>query len=147
MTTEGIALNQARQFHLAGERCLEQRPVALHTVNWLPIAASVNLALACELYMKAILLGGGTKVPRTHDLKALSEKLPEPVLDHLRDVYKPVDGESIDQVLATVANTFQSVRYFYEAREQSQTLFDSRQVSLAEALEMACVKYLSGATA
>ncbi|MBM3118309.1 MAG: HEPN domain-containing protein [Chloroflexi bacterium] len=51
------------------------------------VACATNLGFAIELYLKALLIQLDLRVPQTHDLRTLYDKIPQPVRTVIQDVY------------------------------------------------------------
>lgn len=138
---ERLAAAHARQFHLAGLRCLEQRPLTPTSFEMLPVPAGVLLGFACETYLKALLTHANVAERGGHELVKLAERLPVGYRDRLGGAYQPVNGETFDVALVGVNKMFVEIRYFYEHPERAASLFDARQLAVADALARVCQQY------
>ena len=88
-------------------------------INWYTIAAAVNSAFACEVFLKAILYYSDISFEKLHDLKSLFEKLPEDIksfvkettIAHHGDMWKNYFGF---EYLDNISKAFVYWRYIYE---------------------------------
>ena len=78
--------------------------------------SAVNLAFACELYLKALLAMENNGVAKkTHLLKCLFDLLSDPTKAEIRADYSSVETlQSLDECIATHNNAFVEWRYCYE---------------------------------
>ena len=89
---------------------------------------AVNLAFACELYLKALLAEKGNSITKTHALKDLFELLDQTTQDEIRNEYDtfPLTPPifSIDECLTVHSNAFVDWRYYYEVNPSKTLTFD-----------------------
>ena len=105
----------------------------------------VNVAFACEIFLKSILLSNGT-VGRGHNLKVLIDILSEEDKSFLEEEMFHTYGGNIKthgvKYLESVSNAFMDWRYSYEKEEIST---NARYLMvLSEALKKLCLKHLRG---
>ena len=70
------------------------------------VACATNLGLAIELYLKALLTQLDLPVPQIHDLRALYDRIPQPVRALIEDVYDTKWPEQERQLQGRVSFTF-----------------------------------------
>lgn len=77
---------------------------------------SVNAALACELYFKAILIYNSSenKAVKEHDLSKLLDELPQTVQTYIANEYKTKLNKSLTEFLKKYGNSFIKWRYPHE---------------------------------
>ena len=119
-TPNGI-LDLAKQFHKAYKSCIKPKPIGNGKIEDEFIPAYVNLAFACELYLKALLKLKG-KEKKGHllirlfiDLQAIDKSISDDIiklsnimsgLNYTEDNYKAF--------LKSISDTFKTWRYSYE---------------------------------
>lgn len=87
---------QACSFHLSGLRALEPRKLSDGKTQVLLPPAIVNLAFACELYLKALLVADG-RIPRGRTIGDLFGALAEPHRRGIEGEYGPGLAAEIDR--------------------------------------------------
>lgn len=97
-----MLIDQGYEFH-------RLYPLAID--NYLDNAGFVNLALACELYLKAIYIISYENVIEGHSLYDLFTALPDEAKISIKEImldlpYKHFTKESIEDCIKRVANTF-----------------------------------------
>lgn len=103
--------NIAHTFHLAAQRCEEQRPLQNGKFEMLICPAIVNYAFACELYIKYLLQINGVEQCRKHKLTDLFGLLPETSQQEIRT---KMNTANFNQELNSISNAFVDWRYIYE---------------------------------
>ena len=95
-TLPSLAITTADAFRMDAQRFIQRIPRKLNDVPDFAasrlggmFAAATQLALATELYLKALhgLLGGGKNVPQTHELQVLFSLLPELLQEIITDSF------------------------------------------------------------
>lgn len=100
----------ADSFYKAFERCMEQRVLSEDKFEILVVPGTVNIAFACELYLKAILRESGNKT-KLHNLEKLYVKLPDEIKN---EIEKNFNGDDFLKELKGICNAFVDWRYVYE---------------------------------
>lgn len=119
-TPKGI-LNLANQFHKAYESCIEFKQIGNGKIEHEFIPAYVNLAFACELYLKALLKTRGKEV-KGHlliDLFTKMETIDNSIIKEIiqlsnimSDLNYTEDGYK--SFVKSISDTFKTWRYSYE---------------------------------
>lgn len=114
-------LELANQFHKAYESCIEFKPIENGKIDHEFVPAYVNLAFACELYLKALLKLKG-KESKEHilinifnHLEALDNSITDDIINIsniMTDLNYSKDGYK--SFVKSISNTFKSWRYSYE---------------------------------
>ena len=107
-----MALCAADTFFCAAERCNENRHITNEKFEWLPVPAIVNMAFACELYMKSILILN-TETSKEHNLNELYHTLPPKIKEKIQQKFNS-DTPYFQESLNKVADCFEECRYLYE---------------------------------
>lgn len=114
-----VAFDSANAFYECALRCAE--PVidpfnpAGKVAPGSPTIA--NIAFASELYMKALIIAQGQKVPKTHRLDKLFNSLPNSHQQKVRKRYAQiarVGSMTLRQHLVELSNAFENWRYIFE---------------------------------
>ena len=84
----------ASVFHLAASRCAEDRSLPNGKITSPAVATTVNLAFACELYLKSIITADGGN-EKGHDLSKLFKSIDESKRQSIRNHYKTKTGRDI----------------------------------------------------
>lgn len=103
-------------FHLAALRALEGRAEKGGTVEWLAVPAVVNLAFACELYLKSLLMLETGTSHREHRLSVLFAKLSS---EAQRDATVEFGPRSLKERLDECSDAFREWRYVFELNSAS----------------------------
>ncbi len=76
----------------------------------------VNMAFACELYIKAILIykSNNNKIEKSHDLKKLFETLPIDVQSNIKTIFSEKSDGDLEIILPEINTAFVDWRYAYE---------------------------------
>jgi HEPN domain-containing protein len=69
------------------------------------VACATNLGFAIELYLKALLTQLDLPVPQVHDLRALYDKIPQPVRALIESVYDTALPDQVRQLYGRVSLT------------------------------------------
>lgn len=115
-------------FLLASERCLEQRKIDEHSFEMLLVPAIVNRALACEIFLKALLIHQGImpsgRGNDLHNLLELWKQLPDDIKTKiLQASHYNANGQSaFEKNLEPIALAFFEWRYIYELKTASLNL-------------------------
>jgi uncharacterized protein YlaI len=101
----------------------------------------INMAFACELYLKSLLLYWGKDIPKTardgHDLRVLYDKLE---LCDRQMIESKYDADTpIDTFLGNECRIFVTHRYPYEKNESRKSVFYKPFEAFMEALAYTCV--------
>ena len=105
--------NTANSFYSAAERCNEMRYKNENVFEWLPIPSAVNMALACELYMKAIIVSEKNTFGNMHNLDDLYQTLSGNTQATIQKELK-YDKSGFHSALERVADLFVEGRYIHE---------------------------------
>lgn len=105
-----LAFINATSFHEAALRC--RFPADQIEVS--PMI--VNYALACELYLKSLLMANETPDKRNHDLAILFDKIPLELRRRVEDIFKSGSGgeECLAECLRDIGDAFVKWRYLHE---------------------------------
>lgn len=109
------SFRQANDFLLAATRCAVPKSAPTGE-QWPAVPIITNMAFACELYLKALLLAAAHK-PRGHELRALFDNLPKKVRDSLADRYENLTGTPparFRSELNDISKAFVDWRYVFE---------------------------------
>ncbi len=119
-TPKGI-LNLANQFHKAYENCIKYKSIGNGKIENEFIPAYVNLAFACELYLKALLKlkGKGTKGHLLIALFTELEIIDKSISNEIIKLSTIMSGlnyteEGYKSFLKSISDTFKTWRYSYE---------------------------------
>lgn len=76
----------------------------------------VNMAFACELYIKAILIynSNNDKIEKSHDLKKLFETLPADAQSKIKTIFSEKSDGDLETILPEINTAFVDWRYAYE---------------------------------
>lgn len=112
------AKNSSKSFHLASERCIEQRPLGPGQVEFLAVPAIVCEAFAIELGLKTLIMrkSNSTKI-KGHNLAELFGKL---FTSEQMTLVNKVGLSEIDfrKELVAASTAFEEWRYIFEASTQ-----------------------------
>ena len=131
-----ICLNEADGYLIAGKtlKCYNNGVVFFR--NFVSPCV-VNLTLACELYLKYLILTKGDgKIEHIHHLSELFQKLPDTIKTEIETVYNKWKSPlTLDKCLSIHNDSFVEIRYMYEQRKDSRKTFEpSSLYNLAVAL-------------
>jgi len=113
--------NAADNFFMAAGRCLEKKQVSENQINWLPIPAVVCMALGIELCLKATITLEKNETPKGHELLDLFKDL-SPQSKEALSARLSLQEAELKQRIASVSNTFEKWRYFYEEKSLNADL-------------------------
>ena len=143
-------LDLASQFYKAYLRCSEYKPIGNGKVEDVFIPAYVNLAFACELYLKALLKLKGEKSINHSLLKIFNylEKQDQSITDAIINLTNTMTsfGFTIDSFkfqLKTISNTFKKWRYCYEWRSNYMVINGLFFNVFSYALYLICEKFIN----
>jgi len=143
-------LDLANQFYKAYQRCDDYKPIGNSKVENIFIPAYVNLAFACELYLKALLkLKGGKN--RDHSLLKIFnclEKQDQSITDTIINLTNTMTGfnftiNGFKFQLGTISNTFEKWRYCYEWHSYYMAINALFFNVFSYALHLICEKYIN----
>ena len=129
MTKQGfgefnLCLKEANHFYELAHFLDKDDPMDLLSGTCYPFA--VNISLACELYMKAILIHFSDEdaFPQDHNLKLLFDKLPKNLKAIIaKEVSDEVETiNAIEDFLNTQKDTFVKWRYAFERNKDDNVL-------------------------
>ena len=107
-------LTVANSFFYAAEVCDDSwTPPTDERYKQLLIAIFVNRAVACEIFIKALLQNEHIPLTKEHNLKTLFDLLPLKIQAELKNCYAQMDS-SIEDKLNLIADSFIEIRYAYE---------------------------------
>jgi hypothetical protein len=107
--------HQGQAFFLAGNRCLLNIEIGPGVTQCLVSPGVVNLCLAAELFMKALVQVRGATPEKTHRLTDLFAAIPRDDQDAVRGYYSScVQEPELDALLDQVGEYFVKVRYGHE---------------------------------
>lgn len=69
------------------------------------VACATNIGFAIELYLKALLILMDLKVPQRHDLRALYDRIPQPVRAIIENVYDSALSDEMRQLCSRASIT------------------------------------------
>lgn len=105
----------AQGFFLAGNRCLLNIDVGPGVTQCLISPAVVNLCLAIELLLKAVIVHTGSAAPKSHKLTELFALVPAQFQENLRTSFNAaIPQPSLDELLPQINEYFVKVRYGHE---------------------------------
>lgn len=105
----------AQGFFLAGNRCLLNIDVGPGVTQCLVSPAVVNLCMAIELFLKAVVVHGGGSAPKSHKLAELIKLVPVAFRDSLKSSFDAVvPNPNFDVVVPQINEYFVKVRYGHE---------------------------------
>jgi len=117
-----MCANSARVFLLQGEGLVKYwSKQSLLFLSTYMAPCTVNLALACELYFKALLSGEHNgQAPKTHHLQELFDELQSQTQSEIKAEYTTFSTLlSFDNCILTHDNAFVEWRYYYEGNKNS----------------------------
>ncbi len=106
------AFQAAQSFHTVGMRCLHPEP----GLSIEPFPMIVNIAFACELYLKVGLIASGLNAAG-HDLDILFRRLPQSDQEQIETIYDAEakqDHIPLRNTLPEIGKAFVEWRYAYE---------------------------------
>ena len=106
------AINSAKAFDLAADRCSESRPLGENQFQMLAVPAIVCRAFAAEVGLKALILDAG-RTAHGHDLAALFRQLPENLQGSLIATVR-LSQNQFHAELDGIAQAFVEWRYVFE---------------------------------
>lgn len=110
-----LCIHMANEFYKVSQN-LKGGPLELVRGKIYPCA--VNIALACELYMKALSMNydSNKEYIGVHNLKVLYDDLPDEIRKRIKSFFenRPVNGDSIEVFLQKNKNVFVDWRYTFE---------------------------------
>ncbi|WP_157696456.1 HEPN domain-containing protein [Porphyrobacter sp. CACIAM 03H1] len=150
-----IAFDSANAFYECALRCAEPVIDPFNPASKVAPASPTiaNIAFASELYIKALIIARGDKVPKVHRLDKLYNSLPKPQRQKIRKRYAQIAGVgalTLRQHLVELSNAFEDWRYIFEHTRHVRL---DRLFALARALydvvrdekpEWTVTKYLDG---
>lgn len=100
------------------------------------IPAIVNIAFACELYLKALILRETSKPSRGHNLSALYDKIPTPIRNIVENQFenKCKNPVSLLETLEIHKNSFDNWRYIHEHKNKDSEAYLDNLILAAEVL-------------
>ena len=101
-------------FYLAGNRCLLNIEVAPGMMQCLTSPGVVNLCMAIELFLKALIVNAGGAPKKTHKLVELFAASPTSTQEIVRARFNAQINPTLDELLAQVSDYFVEVRYGHE---------------------------------
>ena len=105
----------AQGFFLAGNRCLLNIDVGPGVTQCLVSPAVVNLCMAIELFLKAVIVSTGNTPPKTHNLSKLFALTSPEFQTDIRNIFdSAILNPNLDELLPSVSDYFVQVRYGYE---------------------------------
>ena len=96
----------------------------------------VNIAFACELYLKAILFNQGAGIPETHKLDFLYNQLSQQKRAQIRKLCNKKE-EEFKQLIAEYSKLFVQYRYSFDYEDKSNPRFKFL-LDLTDALQEIC---------
>jgi len=130
--------NLGQGFYLAGNRCLLNIEVGPAVTQCLVSPGVVNLCLACELFLKAVITHHGEKPPKTHKLVELFALAPPDFVSEVRSGYEAsVPQPGLEELIRAINEYFVHVRYGHEfpivAFHETPLMFLARQLYISTA--------------
>ena len=105
----------AQGFYLAANRALLNIEVAPGVRQCLVTPGVVNLCLAIELFLKAVILHDGQIAPKTHDLAKLVSLVPSQFAAAVESEYnRLIPDPNFDRIILEASDYFVKVRYGHE---------------------------------
>ena len=105
----------AQGFFLAGNRCLLNIDVGPGVTQCLISPGVVNLCMAIELFLKAIIAHTGATAPKTHKLNELFVLAPKEFQESIRITFNAaIPQPNLDELLPQISEYFVQVRYGHE---------------------------------
>ena len=129
-------LNEADGYLIAGKTLKYYKNGVVFFRNFVSPCV-VNLTLACELYLKCLILTKGDgKIEHIHHLSDLFQKLPDTIKSEIETDYNKWESPlSFDDCISVHNDSFVDIRYLYEKRNDSSKSFEpSSLYNLAVAL-------------
>jgi HEPN domain-containing protein len=118
-----VALNMADAFFKNASVFLDSAPKDLNATGRYAaehfgelLTSAVELHFAAELYIKAVLILSGIKVPKDHRLTALFGLLPNQIRDSVQMAYdkRRPEKRGMQEILMVCDKGFETWRYIYE---------------------------------
>ena len=133
-----LALSEAEAFYKTA--CIaEEEHIRLDWNSDFLFPFVVNLSLACELYMKSIMIftsKEGTFL-KEHDLKKLFDELNADIQGVLQNNFEE-NGKSLSEFLERHKNHFIDFRYAFEKKDKSLCVFSTDLGNFANCLRSYC---------
>jgi len=101
-------------FYFAGNRCLLNIDVAPGMMQCLTSPGVVNLCMAIELFLKALIVNAGGVPKKTHKLVELFAASPSETQEAVRARFNAQINPTLDELLDQVSDYFVQVRYGHE---------------------------------
>ena len=101
-------------FFLAGNRCLLNIDVAPGMMQCLTSPGVVNLCMAIELFLKALIVNSGDTPKKTHKLVEIFAASPAETQEAMRLRFNAQINSTLDELLSEVSDYFVQVRYGHE---------------------------------
>lgn len=134
-----LALAEAEAFYKTA--CIaETEHLKLDMTSGFLFPFVVNLSLACELYMKSIMIFTSKEDTflKEHDLKKLFEELNADIQEVLQNNFEE-NGKSLSEFLERHKNLFVDFRYAFEDRDKPLRVFATDLGNFANCLRSYCL--------
>ncbi len=142
-----VMFDQANSFYICAKLCWKELRNCLERFDICLTPHVVNLAFACELYLKTLLtcVNGGN-ILRAHKLNELEALLPEPMRESIAEAVRdkfPIDRDAFGTLyLDLISDAFAEWRYSYEKDALSCDI--GFLTEFADALKETCSQQIYG---